>query len=873
MIEKSQHNSILVTGDVVVDWNIAEGNHRPPREWTSSKVAGIWRAPGGAALLTALLRVASDELGNSTGTRSEVFGADIAMEEVEPEDNRYHHAYHLLREFNTDTGGAKWRVARFLGFDPRDPSDLKPTPAIEPSDPAVILLDDANLGFRDQRSVWPKAIMGSGSGAMIVLKQAAPIAQGLLWEHLLEEHADRLVVITSIEDLRRSEVQISRQISWERTSQDVFWELVHNPRINRLVRCAHIVISLDAAGAILLSNLSAGGLKGELLFDPLHMEGEWERKWPGTMYGFTTCLSVALLHTFLGNPRSPDLCAGIQAGVRSMRILLQEGFGTQNIRNPRAEMALPLDAIAKSFFKGPELLSYAEIQDPVLNLFVESGASSHRVTPGYWTILEDRYTRDLGRLAQKVVIQGADTVLKEVPIGKFGALTTVDRREIESLRGIRTLIGEYLDRPQERPLSIAVFGPPGSGKSFGVKQISKSAAAGEVQSITFNLSQFDRPEALLDAFHQVRDIGLSGAVPIVFWDEFDTPFGGEILGWLRHFLSPMQDGEFQEGQISHPIGKAIFVFAGGTCHRMEAFGRDLSESERRAAKLPDFISRLKGFIDILGPNPLEDVDDPYFIIRRAIILRALFEQHTPQIISSEDGGKRVRIDRGILRAFLETDRFKHGVRSMETLLTMSTLAGASSYDRSCLPPEEQLQLHVEGTDFLARVQQLDLEGEVLEELSKAAHEMFCEKLVEQGYSYGAKTDEDNKKHRALVQYEDLDEDLRESNRENVRDISNKLAEAGYVMLPARSNEPPFDFPGPELERLAQMEHARWSEALRREGWRHGEVTDEGRREHAALLPWEELPEDEREKDRYLVRSIPKILARAGYAIIRKRREP
>jgi hypothetical protein len=873
MSEKSLDNSILVTGDVVVDWNIAEENHRPPREWTSSKVAGIWRAPGGAVLLAALMRAASKEERNSTGISSEVFGPNIVMDEVEPEDNRYHHAYHLLREFNSDSGQAKWRVARFLGFDPRDPSDLERTPASEPSDPAVILLNDANLGFRDQRSEWPKAIRGSGSGAMIVLKQSAPIVQGLLWEHLLEEHAGRLVVITSIEDLRRSEVQISRQISWERTAQDVFWEVVHNPRINRLIRCAHIVISLDTAGAILLSSLPSGGLKGELLFDPLHMEGEWERKWPGMMYGFTTCLSTALMDAFLESPRSPDLRAGIQAGVRGMRVLLQQGFGSTKIRDPGAQLALPLDAIAKSFFRGAELLSYAEIQNPVRNLLTEYGAGSHRVTPGYWTILEDRYTRELGRLAQQVVVEGADNVLKEVPIGKFGALTTVDRREIESLRGIRTLIGEYLDRPQEQPLSIAVFGPPGSGKSFAVKQISRSAAAGEIRSITFNLSQFDRPEALLDAFHQVRDIALSGAVPLIFWDEFDTPYGGQALGWLKYFLAPMQDGKFQEGQISHPIGKAIFVFAGGTCHHMQAFGGDLGESDRRAAKLPDFISRLKGFIDILGPNPLEDVDDPYFIIRRAIILRALFEKHTPQIISSEDDGRQVRIDKGILRAFLETDQFKHGVRSMETLLTMSTLAGASAYDRSCLPPEDQLHLHVEGKDFLARVQQLDLEGEVLEELSKAAHEVFCEGLVEQGYSYGPRTDEVKRRHRALVPYEDLDEDLKESNRENVRHIPNKLAEAGYVMLPARSNEPPFDFPGPELERLARMEHARWSEALRREGWRHGGVTDDGRREHAALLPWENLPEDEREKDRDLVRSIPKILARAGYAIILKHREP
>jgi len=365
----------------------------------------------------------------------------------------------------------------------------------------------------------------------------------------------------------------------------------------------------------------------------------------------------------------------------------------------------------------------------------------------------------------------------------------------------------------------------------------------------------------------VRDIGLSGAVPLVFWDEFDTPFEGNALGWLRYFLAPMQDGSFQEGQITHPIGKAIFVFAGGTSHRMEAFGEGLAEVDQRAAKLPDFISRLKGFINILGPNPIEGVDDPYFILRRAIMLRVLLEMHVPQILASGQGGKRVRIDPGILRAFLETSRYKHGVRSIETLLTMSTLADADSFDRSRLPPEDQLNLHVDGTDFLARVQQLTLEHETLEALARAAHELFCEGLVEQGYTYGSATDKEQQTHRALLDYAELDETLKESNRENVRDIPNKLAAAGYAMLPARSNEPPFSFSGQDLERLARMEHERWLGVMRRSGRKPAPDSDQERKEHPALAAWEELDEDEREKDRQMVRAIPKILARAGYAVV------
>ncbi len=56
--------------------------------------------------------------------------------------------------------------------------------------------------------------------------------------------------------------------------------------------------------------------------------------------------------------------------------------------------------------------------------------------------------------------------------------------------------------------------------------------------LEFNLSQFSGPEEIIDALHRVRDVVLSGKIPLVFWDEFDSRLKDQDLGWLRFFLSP-----------------------------------------------------------------------------------------------------------------------------------------------------------------------------------------------------------------------------------------------------------------------------------------------------------------------------------------------
>ncbi len=865
-MSNTQHEKIvIVTGDAAMDWNLARTRRTKSDRlfWSAEDQTHACWQRGGCALTADLLAAIAGELG-AGGMQYSIRQPAVPLHahQVHPDDERYHHTFAIWSPMKSGNKSA-WRVETFLGLTPAAGGAAQDWKKVvgDTAEPALLVVDDADLGFREHADWWPLVItQPSKQRPWILYKMCKPVASGSLWQQLHTHYSDQLIIVTTINDLRLSEVQISRELSWERTAQDLFWELVHNPCVNALMHCAHVVVSFGPAGAILLSR-EKETVRCFLFFDPKVIEGSWEQNYPGGMIGYTTCLMAGLARQLMRSPEKPDIHQGIQSGLSALRTLHIEGYGEKSAAaEPGTSVTFPIGLVTKTLAADTKPFSVAEVQDPLRFLKQTGPVIEKPGTDGLWTILQERYQGTLESVGERIVREGPEAVLLDVPLGQFGNLLTVDRQEIESFRSIRTLISEYCKQGQQkRPLSIAVFGAPGSGKSFGVTEVANSILPGQIEVREFNLSQFSSVDNLLGAFHQIRDVGLSGRIPLVFWDEFDSSFNEKALGWLRYFLSPMQDGRFQEGQISHPIGRSIFVFAGGTSASLEGFGKGTVPEDFRAAKGPDFVSRLKGYVNIFGPNPVKaangkQVKDPYFIIRRAILLRSVLKRNAPQLFEKN----RLNIDRGVLRALLNTREFKHGVRSIESIIAMSQLAGNTSFERSNLPAEAQLDLHVDGQDFLALVQHIQLENSVMERLAEAAHEIYRQGVKARGQETNA----------SAVPFAELPEDLKEQNRGNVRDIPRKLAEAGYIMIPARSNEPPFNFPGDALEQLAESEHERWVEVKLGNGWKYGKKTNSALKTSQALLPWDKLSEEEKEKDRDLVRGIPKILARAGYTIVK-----
>jgi len=842
---------IIVTGDICIDWlQFPTKPKDTGLNWELYPGTRMTAKPGGALLLAEFLRSSTDSI---------VISPQLENIEKIPPDEILHSNTELdffpYSSDPKDKNNLIYRIRHCRGF-------TGPTaglPGLLPienddTDADIVILDDAGNGFRSRKEYLPCALTAEGKKPVVIYKMSRPLAQGDLWEHVRRFHIEKLVVVVTADDLRASDVNISRCLSWERTAMDFVWQMANNPWMLPLSNCLNLVVRFGLEGAIHCSR-KGGKVESRLFFDPSAIEDGFGERYPGDMQGLSSAFTAALAARIAslsaeGKELSEAVSEGVRNGILASRQLFRQGFGNK--------MNQP-DYPAKEIF---ETVKQKEL-DSIAEIIIPNPSAAETADPNFWCILKELKDMVLEDIAYDIVIKGETAALKRAPAGSFGKLKTADRAEIESFRSIRNLMQEYIySNSSTRPLSIAVFGSPGSGKSFGVTEVAESIAPGQVVRLDFNISQFRSPSDLITAFHKVRDIALAGKIPLVFFDEFDSSFEGK-LGWLKYFLSPMQDGTFRDGETIHPIGRSIFVFAGGINNTFEAFsGDDLKESEKehaiqefKNAKGPDFISRLRGYVNILGPNPVSS-DDTVFIIRRAMLLRSLLERKAKQLF---DSNNHVRIDAGVLRALIKVPTYKHGARSIEAIIDMSMLNGRLCWEQAFLPAKEQLKLHVDEEVFSRLVVRDVLLGAAREILAKDIHEEYLKNQE------GKKQASDP----SMQPWEKLNENLKESNRRQADHIPEKLRRVGCGFAPVVGKEPVvFEFTQQEVEILAEMEHERWVSERLLDGWIYGEKRDVENKVSPYLVPWNDLTDDVKEWDRQAMRGLPEFLAKAKFEIYR-----
>ena len=631
--------------------------------------------PGGVRLITPMINE----------FKSAIFGQgnnDTSFYEAENNDEFIKYYYSMCSE-ERDSAGAYYKVDKQLGYvSGKSKDNIYHEKPKDPNAPMDLIVWDEGLGGLELPENVGTVLWASN--------------KTLPEKLMLETIADKCFLFLDADVLRAKGALISRCISWERTVTELISQIISNPKISYLLSASQILISFMEDGAVHLIKDKDGNFEAYLMLTHGGSEGELREKYDsGKSAGFTAM--TAILGLYYKNLLDGKITS------ESIRIILDvaEGFVSYN------GFYVHEDATAEGKNNNDMMMRHevnvTSKNWPVFPIpLVKSEKDSGYHVPEDWVIINgvENDSHKLRQVAFDYVRQGAQ-VIEGLPQLTFGYLTSIERWGIEAYQNIRNLIVNYAGSDAVRPLSIGVFGTPGSGKSFGVVQIAENVLPGKIKKLDFNVSQFTSLNDMAAAFQMVRDGVLEGKLPLVFFDEFDSSLDGTALAWLKSFLMPMQDGLYKGADGTHPIGKCILVFAGGTAASIEEFGRPMDSDDPdirqgfKNAKGPDFLSRLRGSIDIVGPNPKDETDSTY-VLRRALLLRSLCERKLKMEANIAP------ISSGIIEGMLNVPRYKHGARSMEAIMDMSRIENGV-FDLVSLPFQSQLELHVDAEEFIKLV--------------------------------------------------------------------------------------------------------------------------------------------------------------------------
>jgi hypothetical protein len=157
-------------------------------------------------------------------------------------------------------------------------------------------------------------------------------------------------------------------------------------------------------------------------------------------------------------------------------------------------------------------------------------------------------------------------------------------------------------------------------------------------------------------------------------------------------------------------------------------------------------------------------------------------------------------------------------------------------------------------------------GGLNESLARLLHARYLRIREAQGWTYGPQRDVEQRTNPALAPWPELDEDYKDSNRDQAAHTWDKLAAVRCELADLVDwDAKPVSFTDDEVEELARLEHERWMDRERRKA---RSLWVLGRGPHPDLLPWERLTTQEQDIDREFVRELPRLLAQLGYRIVR-----
>jgi hypothetical protein len=149
------------------------------------------------------------------------------------------------------------------------------------------------------------------------------------------------------------------------------------------------------------------------------------------------------------------------------------------------------------------------------------------------------------------------------------------------------------------------------------------------------------------------------------------------------------------------------------------------------------------------------------------------------------------------------------------------------------------------------------------------HELLAQTIHREYLREMQPGEDEDKPGRALVPWEELPEDLRESNRQQVDHISAYLLAAGYGIKPLSDwNAADFHFNSNEAELMARH-HNRWMEERINLGWSYAPGHKNPKEKtNPSIVEWESLPVSVKGENLRRIEKLPAVLAEGGFQVYR-----
>ncbi|KAK6541117.1 hypothetical protein TWF694_008490 [Orbilia ellipsospora] len=704
----------------------------------------------------------------------------------------------------------------------------------------VVIFQDAGASFSNSDDAV--AFLTKARPSTLIYNMTRPLASGDSWESIRKgvftenggQDPTKLVVIVNADDLRAEGIHLSHGLSWEKTCEDFVEQLGSVGRLVGLVTCAHLVVLFGCDGVIYHRGLIHKTNQGEhihhpiLYYDTGCTEGEFLRQKKDDPPGILEAFLAGLISTI--DSLALEDC--IELGFLAARRHVTSGVSLSSNEpdyNP-------------SYIMGGYVYYKQTFRLRIPSDIIGSGADHD------WSIL-DRTVGDPAQIARDIVRSGISSPgFIDIPRAQFGQLVLVDRHEIESFRTVANVLRDYINFPQTKPISIAFFGPRGSGRTYAALELGTALLSDQkVSRLHLDLTQTMTPADLIPIFHSIRDSNLEGLFPLVYITGFDVNVPGSQIMWLSHLLGPIRNGSFVDNGTTRPLGRAIFFFGSLNYKTFQKF------QTQTAGRCEEFLGCLQGYINMLGPDCVGEQDRLY-PVRRAVILRRLLEVREPKLSISG----QLSIDESVLDGLLLIPSYRQGIRSLKSIIAMSRLDGRKSFERAALPPVDQLGLHVDQKLFMRYLNGQVLPDSIREHLAEHIHATYLIKRFSMGMT------PEERQRPAHQSWNHLPEEFRESARAHADDVPRKLRLIYCFLAESQDHmhrEPVTSFTPYEQDILAEQEHNRWNAERLQKQWSRSSDNSVGStvRTSPFLVAWSDLAPEWQDVDRVLVASYPRIL--------------